>query len=163
MGFSKALVLLKKLEGGFVNNPHDPGGETMMGVRKDLYLKANPGAPWPPSEGDIANYYKARYWDAFHCGDLPEPADSIFFQFVVSSERGSVEALQCIVGVLPDGEIGPSTLAAVKAYGSKDVADALLLAQRVFYVAKHSAGDYYFKGLQNRVQRVADAWGAGLI
>ena len=163
MSFNKGLLLWKKLEGGFVDNPHDPGGATIWGIRKDLYLKANPGDPFPPSEADAANYLRANYWDRFHCSDLPEPADSIFFQFVGSTERGAVQALQCIVGEIPDGNLGPATLAALKAYGTKDLADSLLLAQRVRYAAMHPAGDYYFKGLQNRVKRVADAWSAGEI
>ena len=163
MSFSKGLLLWKKLEGGFVDNPHDPGGATFQGITKDDYLAANPGDPFPPSEADAANYLRANYWEKFHCGDMPEPVDSIFFQFVGSSERGAIQALQCIVGVIPDEDLGPATLVAMKGYGPNNLADDLLLAQRFFYAVKHPPGDFYFRGLQSRVKRVAAAWSAGEI
>ena len=36
--FDKCLAMLLKHEGGYVNHPSDPGGETNMGVTKKVYV-----------------------------------------------------------------------------------------------------------------------------
>lgn len=160
MSFSKALMLWKSLEGGATV---DAGGVTVCGVTKDAYLKRNPNAAWPPSETEIANYLMTFYWMRFHCAELPEPADSIFFQWVGNGEVAAVQALQIVVGELPDGELGPNTLSAMRGYGSKDVADCLLHMQAEHYVTLHPKGDPSFIGLQNRVKKVEAAWNGGTI
>ena len=160
MSFSKALMLWRSLEGGYTV---DAGGETCCGIRKDLYLERNPGAVWVPSEPDHAAYLFKYYWQPFHCGDLPEPADSIFFQWIGNSEVAAVQALQIIVGELPDGALGPITIAGMDAYGSKDMADYLVRMQAMHYVTLHPKGDRDFVGLQNRVKKVEAAWNADLI
>jgi lysozyme family protein len=58
--FNKAFEDVLGLEGGYVNNPHDPGGETKWGISKKRYPKE-----------DIKNLsverakalYKRDYWD----------------------------------------------------------------------------------------------------
>lgn len=66
--FARALQFLLKIEGGYVNDPHDSGGETNFGISKQAY----------PDE-DIAGMTKARagelyyrdYWLPAGCNPLP--------------------------------------------------------------------------------------------
>jgi lysozyme family protein len=66
--FGKALRLLLKHEGGYVNHPDDPGGITNLGVTKRVYEE------WIGREAteedmenltpeDVAPLYKTNYWD----------------------------------------------------------------------------------------------------
>ena len=36
--FNKAIAIILKHEGGYVNDPDDPGGETNMGITKRDFL-----------------------------------------------------------------------------------------------------------------------------
>ena len=37
MSFDRAFVTTMQSEGGYVNNPKDPGGETYMGISRNNY------------------------------------------------------------------------------------------------------------------------------
>jgi lysozyme family protein len=156
--FSNGLILWRKLEGGFVV---DQGGITVCGIRKDLYLEARPGAKWPPSEQEHAEYLREFYWDKHHCGDLPEPADSVFFQWLGNAVVAAIQGLQIVVGASPDGDLGPKTIMAIKGRQSDDLTRGLLIAQQMFYVVQHPFGTMDFQGLQNRVERVEASLAAG--
>jgi lysozyme family protein len=68
VSFEKAMEFLLKWEGGYVNDPRDPGGETKYGISK----RSHPNV-------DIANLtveqataiYKRDYWDALNLDALP--------------------------------------------------------------------------------------------
>jgi len=68
--FDAALKLILAHEGGYVNDPRDPGGETAYGISRRAYPNVNIRALTPESAGAI---YKRDYWDACGCGQL-EPA-----------------------------------------------------------------------------------------
>lgn len=120
--FDAALQHALKHEGGFVDHPKDPGGATMRGVTLDTYrnykrnqhltaddLKKITGA-------EIRDIYHRRYWDAIKGDDLPSGLDYCVFDCAVNSGPGrAAKILQEIIGVKPDGGIGPITLAAVRA------------------------------------------------
>ena len=66
--FDKALELLLKHEGGYVNHPSDPGGITNLGVTKKVY------EDWVGHEvteedmkkltpEDVAPIYLENYWE----------------------------------------------------------------------------------------------------
>jgi lysozyme family protein len=60
--------------------------------------------------------YKKKFWDACKCDNLPSGIDYLVFDFAVNAGVGrSAKTLQKVVGVKPDGAIGPITLAAVVA------------------------------------------------
>lgn len=119
--FDFCLAELLKHEGGFVNHPEDPGGMTNLGVTKkswEEYVKrqvteADMRALTPKA---VAPFYKTRYWDACRCDDLPAGLDYCVFDAAVNSGPGrAIKFLQAIVGCVPDGRIGPITLASVGA------------------------------------------------
>ena len=119
--FNAALQHMLRHEGGFVNHPKDPGGMTNLGVT------ARTWEDWighTPSEKEmreltpekVAPLYKRKYWDAIRGDDLPSGVDYCVFDCAVNSGPGrAAKMLQEVVGVKPDGGIGPITLAAVKA------------------------------------------------
>ena len=119
--FDAALQHVLQSEGGFVNHPSDPGGMTNLGVT------ARTWEDWighTPSEKEmreltpekVAPLYKRKYWDAIKGDDLPSGVDYCVFDCAVNSGPGrAAKMLQEVVGVKPDGGIGPLTLAAVKA------------------------------------------------
>lgn len=119
--FPEALRLVLKSEGGFVNHPADPGGMTNLGVTRKVWEEFT-GETASESDmralrvEDVAPLYRSRYWDKCKCDSLPSGLDYAMFDYAVNSgvSRAS-KALQTVVGVVPDGVIGPATLAAVGA------------------------------------------------
>ena len=106
-------------EGAYVNDPRDPGGETMWGITVAVARAAGYAGPMRDLPLATAKaIYRARYWDVVRADDLP---DSIRFDvFDAAVNHGPMQAatwLQRAVGAVPDGMIGPATLAAVKAAG----------------------------------------------
>ena len=68
--FRRALQFTLKWEGGYVNHPNDPGGETKWGIAKryhpDLDIKNL-------TAEEAATIYANEYWDAAGCDDIPFP------------------------------------------------------------------------------------------
>lgn len=169
MSFSKSLPLLYRLEGGLEKDPGNFMWDSYRGVTRQFfvawYAKREPSriAPWPPSDELISEFYYEQYWTRFHCGDLAEPVDAVFFQFVVNAEVAAVQALQIGCHVKPDGDYGPVTLKAVQAWGTKDLTDVLLNCQRMHYCDVRPVTDPLWQGLQDRVTRVEQALSEGFV
>jgi len=111
-------------EGGYDNDPNDPGGETKFGIDK----RSHP-------EEDIKNLTKDRaaeiyyesYWVKFQCEYLPKYVGEVVMN--ISVNAGPARAarwLQETVGAKVDGDIGPVTLDVVKGFESFRVAQVLL-------------------------------------
>lgn len=107
MNFEKIVNKVIQNEGGYVNDPDDPGGETKYGISKKYH----------PSE-DIFNLtktrakeiYYAKYWIPSRCSDLPENIRYLHMDTAV--HMGNVTAiklLQKTIGVKIDGVFGEKT------------------------------------------------------
>lgn len=108
--FKKALDTVLVFEGGHVDDPADPGGETKYGISKRAYPDLDIGGLTKKQAGEI---YRADYWDACRCDDLPRGLDLVVFDAAVNQGPGFARrALQKAAGVTVDGIIGPQTLAA---------------------------------------------------
>ena len=119
--FAQALQAVLKHEGGFVNNPKDPGGMTNLGCTKAVW-EEHCGHPVEEkamralTPADVAPLYKRKYWDKVQGDELPNGVDYVVFDCAINSGPGrAAKMLQACVGVEPDGGIGPKTLAAVRA------------------------------------------------
>lgn len=122
--FDRALSVVLRHEGGYVNHPSDPGGRTNLGVTQSTWEN------WigkPASEADmraltidkVRPLYKERYWDAVSGDGLPARLALCVFDFAVNAGPGrAARYLQKVAGVTQDGKIGPATLAAVASYVS---------------------------------------------
>lgn len=81
--FKVAMAFVRKWEGGYVNDPDDPGGETKYGISKRAY----------PNE-DIKNLtreraeflYKRDYWDipGFDLDNFPQDKAIVLFNVAVN-------------------------------------------------------------------------------
>lgn len=124
------LLLAPGREGGFVNNPKDPGGMTNIGVTQRVW-EAWVGHSVGEKEMRaltpviVAPMYKRKYWDKVSGDLLPAGLDHAVFDFAVNSGPGqAAKILQRILGVRDDGFIGPQTLTKVVSMdSSKLIAD----------------------------------------
>ena len=88
--FDKALEFTFRWEGGYVDDPDDPGGETKYGITKRTY----------PNE-DIKNLtkerakeiYKKDFWDAAGCQDLKWPVNCVVFDMAVNMGVGRAKKI----------------------------------------------------------------------
>ena len=118
--FEECLALVLKHEGGYVNNPKDPGGMTNLGVTKKVWEEyvghpVDEAAMRALGPADVARLYKKNYWDKIKGDALPRGVDYACFDLAVNSGVGrAAKFLQQAVGANPDGAIGPATLDAVE-------------------------------------------------
>jgi len=111
--FKECLELLLKSEGGWVNHPSDPGGETNLGVTKRVW-EEYVGHPVESlkklTKDDVAPLYELKYWRPCYCEVLPRGLDFVVFSMGVNAGTGrSIKLLQQSIGCVPDGVIGPKT------------------------------------------------------
>jgi lysozyme family protein len=132
--FDDIIEIVLEHEGGYVNDPVDPGGETNFGIAK----RSHPDV-------DIANLtregakeiYYQDYWMKNRVPQMPENLKHIYFDMCVNQGRGrAVKILQIAAnakgaGLIVDGGLGPKTVKAlvnvelerVRAYRIKYYAD----------------------------------------
>lgn len=107
--FDACLAEILDHEGGYVNHPSDPGGETNMGISKRSYPHENIKGM---TRARAAEIYRRDYWQPVRGDDLPAGLDLVAFDPAVNSgvSRGA-KWLQGALGVAQDGKIGPATIA----------------------------------------------------
>ncbi|MBT9168595.1 MAG: hypothetical protein DDT22_00247 [candidate division WS2 bacterium] len=74
--FEKAFAFIIKVEGGYVNNPVDPGGETKYGISKKAYPNLDIKNL---TLEDVKKIYYRDYWQKAACDELAYPWDIIIF------------------------------------------------------------------------------------
>ncbi len=138
-------------EGGFVNDPDDPGGATNHGVtlatmqRLGLDLDADGRV----GEADVralsvaqaVDIFLKHYFDDPGLGDLPDCLQASVFDMFVNAGSNAIRILQRLLNemdlrVAVDGALGPQTLdaAALAAELAPDhLADAYGIARRNYY------------------------------
>jgi lysozyme family protein len=130
--FAIALKHVLVHEGGYVNDPVDPGGATMKGVTQAVYDSWRASHGQKPqsvrsiSEAEMKGIYKLQYWDRIRGDALPAGVDYAVFDYAVNSgvARAS-KHLQALLGVVVDGKIGGGTLAAAASKNPSALIDAL--------------------------------------
>ena len=148
--FDDAFTELMGNEGGYSNNPADPGGETMWGITKCVAnLHGYTGAMQDLPQSTAKTIAKAVYWDPYLC-DQFDPR--VAFQVFDTAYNGGepVKWLQEAVGVTPDGIIGARTIAAVR---STDPLKTIMRfdAQRILYLTSLKTWPTFGKGWMNRI------------
>ena len=111
--FGHCLDLVLKSEGGWVNHPSDPGGETNLGVTKRVWEEwvGHPVESMKNLTKDqVAPLYEQKYWRPCYGEVLPRGLDLVVFSMGINAGPGrSVKLLQSSIGCVPDGVIGPRT------------------------------------------------------
>lgn len=150
--FDDIFERLMKHEGGYVNHPSDPGGETMWGVTKRVavahgYTGAMRDLPKATAQAITdKSYYQAIKADKLDRLIAWQLTDAAYNH----GNKQAVKFLQRAVGVSADGLIGERTLAAVAAADKNDVV-YLFNAERLEFYANLSTWKTFGKGWTRRV------------
>jgi len=135
--FKECLDLVLKAEGGWVNHPKDPGGETNLGVTKRVWEEwvGHPVESLKKlTKEDVAPLYEQKYWRPCYCEVLPRGLDFVVFSMGVNAGPGrSVKLLQSAIGILPDGIIGPRTRALISSSNGADIVAKFSEVRREYY------------------------------
>lgn len=108
--FDRAIAIVLAEEGGYVNDPRDPGGETKFGISKRQYPDIDIAAL---TLSDAKDIYRRDYWDVCKCDYLPWPLCLFVFDSAVNQGVGAaVRMLQRALDVPQDGILGLRTMAA---------------------------------------------------
>lgn len=148
--FNDAFAALIGNEGGYSNNPADPGGETMYGVTKRVAQANGYTGDMKQLTLDAARQIaKKQYWDRYSCDQFDA---RIGFQVFDAAYNGGhpVAWLQQAVGVQADGALGPVTIAAVKAADPVRIATRFL-SYRLTYLAALGTWPTFGRGWANRI------------
>lgn len=140
-------------EGGFVNDPDDPGGATNFGVTIGTMrrLGIDLTGDGQVTEADVRRLTKAQAVDIFvrhyfqrpHIDALPEALQPSLFDMYVNAGANAVKVLQRLLTDMgypcdPDGSVGPQTIRAAQLAAEaapNHIADAYAIARRNYYYA----------------------------
>ena len=157
--WDNCFAMVIKSEGGFVNNPKDPGGMTNLGVTRSAWqgflnrdvTEIEMRALTPEA---VKPFYKALYWDRIKGDSLPSGVDYAAYDLAVNSgPHKAAQCLQEIAGAPVDGMIGPKSLEAIQSCDAKETADAIC-DMRLEFLKKLSTFDTFGKGWSRRVAEV---------
>lgn len=112
MTFDIAFERLIGHEGGYVNDPRDPGGETKYGISKRAYPNEDIRGMTLERAKEI---YINDYWFMVGCDRAPSAARFDLFDMAVNSGvKRAIMTAQEALDVPVDGVIGPVTLQAMR-------------------------------------------------
>ncbi|TGP25912.1 MULTISPECIES: glycosyl hydrolase 108 family protein [unclassified Mesorhizobium] len=159
--FQRVLALILKSEGGWSDNPADPGGATMKGVtlanfRRYVQADATKDDLRHITDAQLATVYRKFYWDAVSGDALPDGVDYATMDFGVNSGPSrAAKYLQAVAGVPQDGQIGPATLAALAKLPAGVVIDTLC-DNRLAFLKRLPTWGTFGKGWKARVASVRE-------
>lgn len=158
--FAPSLAHLLASEGGFVNDPRDPGGATNEGVTQHQY------DAWRAAHrqgirsvrfidpNEVEAIYRNLYWNTIKADDLPAGVDYCVFDCAVNSgPHQAARFLQRAVTVEDDGLVGPATIAAVKAADPNRIINGFC-AERLKFLQSLPTWSHFGKGWGRRVASV---------
>ena len=167
--FDHALRHVLAMEGGFTDDPHDPGGPTNNGITLEVFARWKGVTIDAVSRARLIDdlkripddvvraIYEARYWRPGRCGDLPTSLG--FFHFDASVNHGvsgAARLLQAALGVSVDGAIGPETLRAAQLRSTSSILEKYAEARRARY-RKLPHFWRFGRGWLNRVEKTLAA------
>lgn len=148
--FHQFLPLLLRFEGGFVDNPSDPGGATNKGITMLTFQEASMPVLGVPatlenlkalSDEQAGLLYKRLYWDKA-CGDAIElqALAELLVDFYVNAGANAIKRLQSALNesgvqseVTVDGVMGPATLRALCAADQRHLYGMLRRGRADYY------------------------------
>jgi lysozyme family protein len=147
-------------EGGYVNDPDDPGGGTNMGISARSY----PQFDIPTLTRTTAtSIYWMDFWLPSFCEDIaracPVSAGKVFDMSVNMGQSRAGRILQaelnryCRCNLVVDGKIGPRTVAAAQGSADPDLLSWLRLGAEAYYrelAASHPVMLKYLRGWLRR-------------
>jgi lysozyme family protein len=144
--FAVAVAHVLEMEGGWSDDPFDPGGPTNKGItlgdyarEKGIAITAHSYAQLKAElraipDALVRDIYLNRYWRPARCPDLPAPIALMHFDAAVNhGVAGAARMLQEALGVDIDGEIGPITLGAARSMPAPAALEAYAAIRRRRY------------------------------
>jgi len=121
--FERAVARVLVDEGGYADNPSDPGGATKFGISKREYPQLDIAAL---TRADAVAIYYRDWWQRYRYSDLPGPIGAKLFGLAVNI--GPEHAVRCLQRALracgrrlaEDGALGRAT--AIAAAGANQLA-----------------------------------------
>ena len=145
--FEKAFERLIGHEGGYTNNPADPGGETQWGISKRSYPHVDIRAL---TRDDAKAIYLRDFW-ALLGPAAPAAVKFQVFDFAVNSGISTaLRKLQAAIGVADDGHWGPISNNKLSLMDQNDIL-MRFAAQRLRFMTSLSSWDDFGKGWVRRV------------
>jgi len=158
--FNKAFENVIGVEGGFSDDPKDPGNWTggkegigkLSGTKYGVSAAAYPSIDIKTiSLDDAKAIYHRDYWQAINGDDFSFPVSNALFDCAVNSGCSSAAKLfQKVLGVSSDGKIGKQTIAAAQSKDQTELLIDFLTARAVFY-ARLAKFELYGKGWMKRL------------
>jgi len=153
MSFSSVIKMILEHEGGYVNHPSDPGGETKYGISKRAYPDIDIANL---TEEDAEEIYYRDYWSKIKGDDLPPAVACVIMDYAVNSGISrSSRAVQHACGIKKgDGIIGPHTLSAIwtetKEKGEEHIVNEVTRLRQEF-IRGLSIYETFGKGWERRI------------
>jgi lysozyme family protein len=164
--FDLFLPTLLRLEGGYVDDPSDPGGETNKGITMAIFrqcshelLGLNPTSENLKSltDSQAGIIYRANYWNKMR-GDEIQLQDlaNIACDFYVNAGTHATIMLQRILNsmgahVVEDGVIGPASIQAMNGFNQADVYRQYKQGRINYYQSLGQRFPQFLQGWLNRV------------
>lgn len=156
--FDYALLSALDLEGGYVNNPHDPGGATNKGITQHLYdhYRYAHGLVQQAvsllSTSEATEIYLLYFWNQYNCGLMPLKLSVAFFDTVINtSPQHAIMLLQVALNVLADGHMGPITQKVMISAEPNTAVNLFIKTLRGFYIGRDTE---FMHGWLNRCDRI---------
>lgn len=155
------IVCGPSIEGGFVNDPRDPGGATNHGITIAT-LSHWRGRPCTVQDvqalqlSEAMAIYRAQYWSAVAGDALPAGLDLMAFDCAVNMGPGTAaRLLQESVDAVVDGHVGPNTIRAAAATDTVQAIHHMAELRRDAYRAM-AGWPTYGRGWTSRVAQIED-------
>ena len=165
--FDNFAPFLRSWEGGFVNNPSDPGGATMCGVTMATWkqycrqhgIRCTVETLKNIAPADWASIMKSGYWDKVSAGGIKcQGIANMVADFAVNAGvTTAAKALQRAANVLHDGIVGTIPLQAVNDGNQAIIFRALRAARLEYYqgLAKRKPEmEQFLAGWERRVKAI---------
>jgi lysozyme family protein len=153
--FDRGFPLTLKYEGGFVNDPDDPGGITIGTLSAFNRHPATIADVKALTPAKVKPIYKKRFWDKIEGDELPGGLDFALYDFAVNSGPDrAIRTLQKILGMKGvDGVLGDDTILALH---GQDVAGLVnkLCDERIAFLKRLKTFPRFGRGWVARVERV---------
>lgn len=169
--FDVFLPILLGFEGGYVNDPTDPGGETNKGITMKTFQQCSRSllGVEPTSDNlkaltdaQAGTIYNSLYWGKIH-GDAFASQDlaNIVCDFYVNAGANATKLLQRVLNgmganLTEDGAIGPGSLQALAAVDQVQAYRQYKQGRMDYYQALAPRFPQFIKGWMNRVNSFPD-------
>lgn len=154
--YDEALPALLKHEGGHVNHPSDPGGETNYGITIAVARASGYNGPMRSIPMDVVKrIYRTKYWDALRCDDLPRGVDYAVFDYGVNSGIGrSGKVLRRVLGLSDSSyQVTKDVLSAIGKVDPEKLVDDIC-SERMRFLQSLKTWPVFGKGWGRRVTEV---------